>query len=133
MWCDPEKFGNFHVANALENEFINVYHEGSECVRKARKYLRAWTHKHRPQHIPEHVVFYIGPTEGLYPKVIYFIHDKSKNLIKNMIHGDVRNAKEFFKTYECLLDIEFNDEIEFNKGVSYDTWWYTGPLPTGLL
>jgi hypothetical protein len=41
MWCDPEKFGNFHVANALEDEFINVYHEGSECVRKARKYLRA--------------------------------------------------------------------------------------------
>lgn len=133
MWCDPEKFGNFHVANALENEFINVYHEGSECVRKARKYLRAWTHQHRPYHIPKHVVYYIGPSEGLYPKVIYFIHDKSNGLIKNMIHGDVRNAKEFFKTYESLLGIEFNDEEEFNKGVSYDTWWYTGPLPTGLL
>jgi hypothetical protein len=78
-------------------------------------------HKHRPQHIPKHIVYYIGPTEGLYPKVIYFIHDKSNGLIKNMIHGDVRNAKEFFKTYENLLGIEFNDEEEFNKGVSYDT------------
>ena len=120
MWCDPEKFGNFKVLNALEDEFINVFHEGSENVRRARKYLRAWTFKDRPTRIPIDKVYYVGPSEALQVKVIYYIHDKSKNLIKNMIHGEVESSKTFFKKYEAFLGIEFDDEKEFNKGVSYD-------------
>jgi len=37
-----------------------------------------------------------------------------------MIHGEVESSKTFFKKYEAFLGIEFDDEKEFNKGVSYD-------------